>query len=145
MDILAALFVTLILESPFWLLTRRKDIFGFALMLLMNLITNIGMNLLYVDVFSYAGWFVPCAEIFVFLGESLILYRLDGRRQTSFLIGLVANALSLAGGEILNRLLVIFDWPLDAYSFSLGIIVLFEIISISILLKSINRKNRFRK
>ena len=106
MSILEALMCTLAIETLFFpLLSNRKKPLYLGLFILMNTVTNTGMNLLYIYVFDADYLFIPAAEIFVFLIESLILYRLDGRRVRSFWVGIMANGGSFLIGIAVNGLI----------------------------------------
>lgn len=115
MDILEPLLCTLASETLlFPVLKRRKDTFCFLLFVLMNVVSNVGMNSLYIYVFDRDTAFIYIAEVFVFLGESLILYRLDRRRFLSFLAGIMANALSLVVGLCVLFTVTIFGSLVEA-------------------------------
>ena len=97
---------TLAVETLFFpLLSNRKMPLYLGLFILMNTVTNTGMNLLYIYVFDANYLFILVAEIFVFLIESLILYRLDGRRVRSFWVGIMANGGSFLIGTAANGLI----------------------------------------
>ena len=56
LSLFLALSLTLVVEMSFFLILRKKDCFRFLLFVLLNVLTNLTMNLLYVFVFSYSGF-----------------------------------------------------------------------------------------
>ena len=100
--ILEALFLTLTLELPFCFFLKEKNLKTLGFFVGMNLVTNLGFNLLYVYGFGYLKSFLISDEILVFVIEALLLYRFDHRRKVSALLGILANAFSLGIGMLIN-------------------------------------------
>ena len=66
--------MTQLLELPFFLLLKRKsasELIGWALL---NVFTNVTMNLLYSHAFHYSGAFLLLAELLVFIIEPAALF-----------------------------------------------------------------------
>ena len=102
MGILLGLSLTQLLELPFFLLLKRKsapELIGWALL---NVFTNVAMNLLYSYAFHYSGTFLLLAELLVFIIEPSALFLLDGRSAEGIFAGVMGNAASLAIGMLLS-------------------------------------------
>ena len=100
LSLFLALSLTLVVEMSFFLILRKKDCFRFLLFVLLNVLTNLTMNLLYVFVFSYSVLFLSLAEVVVFLLEGLVLFLLTKERGRAFLTSLLANSCSLGVGLV---------------------------------------------
>ena len=104
MAIAQALFLTLAIELPLFAFTRRRDLWSLLFVLGMNVVTNLGFNLLYSAVFGFDPAFLWAGEIGVSLIEGLLLYRFDRRNPWALLIALAANGASLGVGLLTNEL-----------------------------------------
>lgn len=120
-----ALEMTLFLEMPFFLLFRRKSLFRFLLYLLLNIFTNLAMNLLFVFVFQYAFSALIVSEFVVFLLEGLFYLFLE-RPVRAFLVSFAANLFSLLVGHGINVLLSGRDLSVPFLVF--GILLLAELL-----------------
>ncbi len=123
LSLFLALALTLVVEMPFFLLLRGKDPFRFLLFVLLNVVTNLTMNLLYVFVFSYSVVFLSIAEILVFLLEGFVLFLLTREGWPSFLISFLANVTSLVLGLLLGYLL-----PFQYQSLAFLVLVLADLV-----------------
>lgn len=102
MGILLRLSLTQLLELPFFLLLKKKsasELIGWALL---NVFTNVTMNLLYSYAFHYSGAFLLLAELLVFIIEPAALFLLDGRSAEGIFAGMMGNAASLTIGMLLS-------------------------------------------
>lgn len=102
MGILLGVSLTQLLELPFFLLLKRKsasELIGWALL---NVFTNVAMNLLYSYAFHYSGTFLLLAELLVFIIEPSALFLLDGRSAEGIFAGVMGNAASLTIGMLLS-------------------------------------------
>ena len=123
LSLFLALALTLVVEMPFFLLLRGKDPFRFLLFVLLNVVTNLTMNLLYVFVFSYSVVFLSIAEVLVFLLEGFDLFLLTREGWLSFLISFLANASSLVLGLLLGYFL-----PFQYQSLAFLVLVLADLV-----------------
>lgn len=83
-SILLGLFLTLIIETPFYFfLLKIKKYSGILFLFLLNLISNLTMNLINIYLFSFTDLFIYLYEIVIPLIEGLIIsfyiYKIDNK------------------------------------------------------------------
>lgn len=104
MRLLYGLVLTLLFETIiYFLFLKKKNNIGFLSILIMNLITNLTFNSLYIYVFNYSDVYLIIGEVVVILVE-LIFYSIiiKGFNVRSLIAPLLANALSLGLGFVFN-------------------------------------------
>ncbi len=89
-SILLALFLTLIIETPFYFfLLKIKKYSGILFLFLLNLISNLTMNLINIYLFSFSDLFIYLYEIVIPLIEGLIIsfyiYKIDNKVSSLWL------------------------------------------------------------
>ena len=118
MDYFIALFITLTIETPIYFeLGRKKNIWYFLFVVLLNLVSNLTFNYLY-SVFDYSLIYLIIGEILVFIIESAIFWIIN-RDFRSILLSLIANVASLLTGLLVNY--IIFE-----FGYYMTILVAFE-------------------
>lgn len=104
MRLLYGLALTLLFETViYFLFLKKKNNISFLSILIMNLITNLTFNSLYIYVFNYSDVYLIIGEVVVVLVE-LIFYSIiiKGFNVRSLVAPLLANALSLGLGFVFN-------------------------------------------
>ena len=89
-SILLGLFLTLIIETPFYFfLLKIKKYSGILFLFLLNLISNLTMNLINIYLFSFLDLFIYLYEIVIPLIEGLIIsfyiYKIDNKVSSLWL------------------------------------------------------------
>lgn len=89
-SILLGLFLTLIIETPFYFfLLKIKKYSGILFLFLLNLISNLTMNLINIYLFSFTDLFIYLYEIVIPLIEGLIIsfyiYKIDNKVSSLWL------------------------------------------------------------
>ena len=109
MDYFIALFITLTIETPIYFeLGRKKNIWYFLFVVLLNLVSNLTFNYLY-SVFDYSLIYLIIGEILVFIIESAIFWIIN-RDFRSVVLSLIANLASLLTGLLVNYIILEFGY-----------------------------------
>ena len=105
MEIILALMITLAIEVNIFIFLDRKNIFLWLVATGMNIILNVGMNiLLYYMPTEFWYWFTLWVyEILTFIIEGLIIFFIFKYKLVKcLLVSLIANASSFLVGYIIN-------------------------------------------
>lgn len=114
MAILQALFLTLFIETLVFLLLRRKEVKLYVSVFLLNLVLNPTMNFLLLAAASKESYdlILYSFEVGTVLIETLAIYLIMKTPLfKTFLVTLLANALSYLGGLVFFALPLSPPWP----------------------------------
>ena len=106
MEIILALMITLAVEVNIFIFLDRKNIFLWLVTTVMNIILNVGMNiLLYFMPTEFWYWFTLWIyEILTFIVEGLIIFIVFKYKLVKcLLVALIANASSFLVGFVINQ------------------------------------------
>ena len=106
MEIILALMITLAVEVNIYIFLDRKNIFLWLTATAMNVILNVGMNvLLYYMPTEFWYWFTLWIyEILTFIVEGLIIFAIFKYKLVKcLLVALIANASSFLIGSAINQ------------------------------------------
>ena len=107
MEIVLALMITLAVEVNIFIFLERKNIFLWLVATAMNIILNVGMNiLLYYMPNDFWYWFTLWVyEILTFIIEGFIIFAFFRYKLVKcLLVSLIANAASFLVGFLLNQI-----------------------------------------
>ena len=105
---LLPLFIVLVIETPIYFeFLKRKNILSLALIIVMNIISNLSFNLAYVYT-DYSNLTLIFGEIIVFVLEGLLL-SLAFNNFRYFIYSFIANILSLLIGLFINRFFNLYE------------------------------------
>ena len=105
MEIILALMITLAVEVNIYIFLDRKNIFLWLVATIMNIVLNVGMNiLLYFMPTEFWYWFTLWIyEILTFIVEGLIIFIVFKYKLVKcLLVSLIANASSFLVGYVIN-------------------------------------------
>ena len=105
MEIILALMITLAIEVNIFIFLERKDIFLWLVATGMNILLNVGMNiLLYYMPTEFWYWFTLWVyEILTFVIEGFIIFAFFRYKLVKcLLVSLIANAASFLVGYVIN-------------------------------------------
>ena len=105
MEIILALMITLAVEVNIFIFLERENIFLWLVATLMNIVLNVGMNvLLYYMPTEFWYWFALWVyEILTFIIEGLIIFFIFKYKLVKcLLVSLIANASSFLAGFTIN-------------------------------------------
>ena len=105
MEIILALMITLAIEVNIFIFLDRKNIFLWLAATVMNIVLNVGMNvLLYYMPTEFWYWFTLWVyEILTFIIEGLIIFAIFKYKLVKcLLVSLIANASSFIVGYVIN-------------------------------------------
>lgn len=105
LKILLALLFTIVIEGAILYLFKEKNKKVYLVMILMNILTNVPLNLVTLLVFdglnTFTVFVVPCIEIVIALLETFGYYLYTTDKKKSFIYGIFCNAYSyILGGLI---------------------------------------------
>lgn len=106
MEIILALMITLAVEVNIYIFLDRKNIFLWLTATIMNIVLNVGMNiLLYFMPTEFWYWFTLWIyEILTFIVEGLIIFIVFKYKLVKcLLVALIANASSFLVGLLINQ------------------------------------------
>lgn len=158
-SILLGLFLTLIIETPFYFFFLKiKKYGGILFLFLLNLISNLTMNLINIYLFSFSDLFIYLYEIIIPLIEGLIMsfyiYKIDNKvshlwlNKRTFLtviyiifISYLTNFISFIIGYLFNNYL--YDY--SSYLLYLALYILIFIIELIIFILFLYFKKKNNK
>lgn len=142
LNLIYALLLTLIIEIPIcFFCFKNKNYKSLLIIIVTNIITNIGMNLIYIYI-NNSLQFLIILEIIVFCLEGLIYYLLLHQNIKSYLISFVANLISLVVGLTINNFVLQNNIKIFIISFLICFII--ELILIIVFINMFN-KNKHNK
>ena len=106
MEIILALMITLAIEVNIYIFLDRKNIFLWLTATVMNVVLNVGMNvLLYYMPTEFWYWFTLWIyEMLTFIIEGLIIFAIFKYKLVKcLLVALIANASSFLIGFVINQ------------------------------------------
>lgn len=148
---LYALFLTLIIELPlYYVLTYKSKykLIRVVVIILMNVITNISLNLIYLK-FNEISYLIYILEIIVVLIEWIILWSFLSRKKKELayylLYSFVVNLISYVVGIISNLLLQNSFYLEIIFTYVFISIFVIEVIILAVLCSYNYAKNNFKK
>lgn len=148
---LYALFLTLIIELPLYYVLTYKSKYKLtrvAVIILMNVITNISLNLIYLK-FNEISYLIYIFEIIVVLIERIILWSFLSRKKKELayylLYSFVTNLISYVVGIISNLLLQNSFYLEIIFTYIFISIFVIEVIILVVLCSYNYAKNNFKK
>lgn len=142
LNLIYALLLTLIIEIPIcFFCFKNKNYKSLLIIIVTNIITNIGMNLIYIYI-NNSLQFLIILEIIVFCLEGLAYYLLLQQNIKSYLISFVANLISLVVGLTINNFVLQNNIKIFIISFLICFII--ELILIIVFINMFN-KNKHNK
>ncbi len=148
---LYALFLTLIIELPlYYVLTCKSNykLIRVVVIILMNAITNISLNLIYLK-FNEISYLIYILEIIVVFLERIILWSFLSRKKKELayylLYSFVANLISYLVGIISNLLLQNSFYLEIIFTYSFISIFVIEVIILAVFCSYNCAKNNFKK
>ena len=122
-ELLLPLFEVLLIETPIYFeFSKKKNLFTFSLIVLLNIISNLSFNLIYINN-HYSLIILIVGEIIVFLFEGILL-SLIFKLKRFIVLSLVANGLSLGIGLLINYFIETYNLYLGNFVLAFAILAL---------------------
>lgn len=122
-ELLLPLFEVLLIETPIYFeFSKKKNLFTFSLLILLNIISNLTFNLIYINN-HYSLIILIVGEIIVFLLEGILL-SLILKSKRFIVLSLIANGFSLGIGLLINYFIETYNLYLGNFVLAFAILAL---------------------